>query len=125
MIHNPVIDQMLQRKSIRRYTAEQPSDEVIETIVRAGQQAPFAYQLGSLLLRRDAETNPFHAPLYFTVSVDVQRFERIMAARGWQSALTQIGLPDAIYGRSFPAIPVRMPGIPHNWYVTARKGNRS
>jgi methyltransferase (TIGR00027 family) len=49
--------------------------------------------------------------------------ETFLAQRGWQPALTQIGLPDAIYGRSFPAIPARMPGIPHNWYVTARKGS--
>jgi FMN reductase (NADPH) len=84
MIHNPVIDQMLQRKSIRAYTSQQPSDEVIETIVRAGQQAPFAYQLGSLLLSRKAAKNPFHAPLMFTVCVDVQRFECIMAKRGWK-----------------------------------------
>ena len=100
MIHNPVIDQMLQRKSIRHYTAEQPSDEVIETIVRAGQQAPFAYQLGSLLLSRDASTNPFHAPLLFTVCVDVQRFERIMAQRGWEMgsndlSIMLLGIQDA------------------------------
>ena len=42
MLHNPVIDTLLQRKSIRKYTNVQPSDEVLETIVRAGQQAPFA-----------------------------------------------------------------------------------
>ena len=92
MIHNPVIDQMLQRKSIRSYTPELPSDEVIETIVRAGQQAPFAYQLGSLLLCRDAKANPFHAPLLFTVCVDVQRFERIMVARGWETASNDLSL---------------------------------
>jgi nitroreductase len=45
-----VIATLLSRKSIRRYTDELPSDEVVESIVRAGQQAPFAYQLCSLLL---------------------------------------------------------------------------
>ncbi len=100
MIHNPVIDQMLQRKSIRAYTPERPSDEVLATIVRAGQQAPFAYQLGSLLLRRDPKTNPFHAPLYFIVCVDAQRFERVMAQRGWEMgsndlSLMVIGIQDA------------------------------
>jgi len=50
MIDNPVIKAMLNRKSIRKYTDEMPSDEVIETIVRAGQQAPFASQIYSLLL---------------------------------------------------------------------------
>ena len=100
MIHNPVIDQMMARKSIRKYTSEMPSDEVIETIVRAGQQAPFAYQLGSLLLRRDAKKNPFQAPLLFIVCVDAHRFERIMAKRGWEMgsndlSLMVIGIQDA------------------------------
>lgn len=100
MIHNQVIDQMLQRKSIRKYTEQMPSDEVIETIVRAGQQAPFAYQLGSLLMRRDVKKNPFHAPILFIVCVDAHRFERIMAQRGWEIAsndlsLMVIGIQDA------------------------------
>ncbi|MCU0484770.1 MAG: nitroreductase family protein [Anaerolineales bacterium] len=100
MIHNQVIDQILQRKSIRKYTDQMPSDEVIETIVRAGQQAPFAYQLGSLLLRRDIKGNPFHAPLLFVVCVDAHRFERIMEKRGWEIAsndlsLMVIGIQDA------------------------------
>ena len=47
--------------------------------------------------------------------------EEFLRRRGWRAEMTQIGQPDAIYGRSFPAIPVRMAGIPHNWYVTARK----
>jgi FMN reductase [NAD(P)H] len=100
MIHNQVIDAMLNRKSIRKYTAEQPSDAVIETIVRAGQQAPFAYQLGDLLLSRDPNKNPFHAPLYFTVCVDSHRFELIMGRRKWKPgsndlSLMVIGIQDA------------------------------
>ena len=78
MLSNPVIDAIMRRKSIRRYTQEQPTDEIIRTIVRAGQQAPFAAQLGSLLLRRDLKTNPFKAPLLFTVCVDVHRMEAVM-----------------------------------------------
>lgn len=92
MIHNPTIDVLLQRKSIRKFKPEQPSDEMIETIVRAGQQAPFAYQLGSLLLTRDALKNPFQAPLYFIVCVDAYRFELIMEQRGWQLATNDLSL---------------------------------
>jgi nitroreductase len=92
MLHNSTIDLMLNRKSIRHYTAQQPSDEVIQTIVRAGQQAPFAYQLGSLLLSRDAKKNPFHAPLYFIVCVDSHRFECIMSQRNWQIAVNDLSL---------------------------------
>ena len=90
MIHNPVIDTMLQRKSIRKYTAEQPSDEVIETIVRAGQQAPFAFQTGSVILSRDKKHNPFSAPLLFTICVDLHRFELIMEQRGWKTSCNDL-----------------------------------
>jgi nitroreductase len=81
MINNTVVETLLNRKSIRRYTDESPSDEVIATIVRAGQQAPFAYQLCSLLLLRKKEQNPFQAPLLFTICVDAHQHEQIMAKR--------------------------------------------
>lgn len=92
MISNPVVDALMQRKSIRSYLPEQPTPEVIETIVRAGQQAPFAYQLGSLLLSRQTESNPFKAPLYFIVCVDLHRFELIMAKRGWKTGANDLSL---------------------------------
>jgi nitroreductase len=92
MIHNPVIDTLLNRKSIRSFNPEQPSQEVVETIVRAGQQAPFAYQLGSLLLSRDSQNNPWNAPLFFIICVDAHRFECIMEQRGWQMASNDLSL---------------------------------
>ncbi len=100
MIDNPIVETMLNRKSIRKYTDEMPSDDVIETIVRAGQQAPFASQLGSLLLKRGAENNPFKAPLFFIVCVDSFKWERIMARRGWtmigdDMLLILLGMQDA------------------------------
>jgi nitroreductase len=92
MRKNQVIDAIVSRKSIRTYTDQTPSDEVIETIVRAGQQAPFAYQLGSLLLSRDRDENPFGAPLLFTVCVDVHRLELVMARRGWRIVTNDLSL---------------------------------
>lgn len=81
MLTNSVIETMLNRKSVRKYTDQIPSDEVIATVVRAGQQAPFASQLCSLLLSR--KKAPFGAPLWFTFCVDMHRMELIMAKRGW------------------------------------------
>lgn len=52
MIHKEVIDTMMKRRSVRKYTDQQPDDEVVESIVRAGQQAPFAGQLCSVILTR-------------------------------------------------------------------------
>ncbi len=65
MIENPVIQAMLNRKSVRKYKKDQPSDEVVETVARAGQQAPFASQLYSILLTRKKKAS-FGAPLWFT-----------------------------------------------------------
>lgn len=89
---NPVLDAMMNRKSIRRYGDRAPSDEVVEAVVRAGQQAPFAAQLGSFLLSRDRTRNAFHAPLLFTVCVDSHRLEVVMARRGWKLATNDLAL---------------------------------
>lgn len=89
---NPVLETMLNRKSIRQYTDQAPPDEVVEAVVRAGQQAPFAYQMGSLLLSRDRDHNPFKAPLFFIICVDSHRHEAIMAQRGWQMVQNDLSL---------------------------------
>ena len=42
---------------------------------------------------------------------------------GWKTALSQAGAADANHGRwNLPVIPVNMPNMPHNWFVTAQKG---
>ncbi len=97
---NPVIKCLLDHKSIRKYTDQMPSDEAIQTVVRAGQQAPFASQYYSVLLSRNKERNPFKAPLLFTVCVDSHKFERIMTRRNWKLvtndlALLLFGIQDA------------------------------
>jgi len=99
---NPVLKALLERRSVRRYKADMPANEVVEAVVRAGQQAPFAAQMGSLLLSRDRERHPFRAPLLFTVLVDVHRLERVLAARGWARktcdlAILLFGIQDAAY----------------------------
>jgi len=98
--NNLVIQTMLDHKSIRKYTDEMPSDEVIKTIVRAGQQAPFAYQSYSVLLSRNGEQNPYKAPLLFTICLDPHKFEHIMTRRNWKLitndlALLVLGIQDA------------------------------
>jgi FMN reductase (NADPH) len=84
MLDNPTIQYMLNRKSIRKFTSQDLSDEMIEIIVRAGQQAPFASQIGSLLLSRHREQHPYKAPCLFTICIDAHRWELIMAQRNWQ-----------------------------------------
>jgi nitroreductase len=91
MKSNPIIESMLNRKSIRKYTDEMPTDEVIHSVVRAGQQAPFASQLCSVLLTRKRGV-PFRAPLLFTICVDLHRMELIMARRGWQMVTNDLSM---------------------------------
>jgi FMN reductase (NADPH) len=88
---NDVIETMMNRKSIRKYTDEIPTDAVIHTVVRAGQQAPFASQLCSVLLTRKKGV-PFGAPLLFTICVDLHRMELIMSKRGWQTVTNDLSM---------------------------------
>ena len=78
-----MIKAMLNRKSIRKFTDDIPSDNTVQTIVRAGQQAPFAAQLYSILLSRERKRNACHAPLLFTFCVDLHKMETVMKKRGW------------------------------------------
>jgi FMN reductase (NADPH) len=90
VLTNPVIESILNRKSVRKYTEQKPTDEVIETVVRAGQHAPFAAQLCSLLLTR--KKAPYGAPLWFTICVDMHRMEHIMAKRQWKVAANNLSV---------------------------------
>lgn len=69
-----------------------PLDEVIKTIIRAGQQAPFAYQSYSVLVSRKREQNPYKAPLLFTICLDPHKFELIMARRNWKLVMNDLAL---------------------------------
>jgi nitroreductase len=91
MLTNPLIETMMNRKSIRKYTDEMPSEEVVQAVVRAGQQAPFASQLCSVLLTRKKAV-PFGAPLLFTICVDLHRMELVMSKRGWQKVTNDLSM---------------------------------
>jgi len=95
-----ILDGMMRRVSIRAFTEKEPTLDAIEAVVRTGQRAPFAAQLGSVLLKRDRARNPFGAPLLFTICVDVHRMERVMQARGWRRTMCDLstlllGIQDA------------------------------
>jgi FMN reductase (NADPH) len=98
-IGNSTIDLMMNHRSVRKYTEECPSDEMIRTIVLAGQQAAFAYQGYSFLMTRKGNI-PFKAPLLFTICVDIHKFRIIAEKRDWvikqnDIALLLFGLQDA------------------------------
>ena len=102
MLTNPTIETLMSHRSIRKYTNEIPSNEIIETIVKAGQQAAFAGQLGSLIISREKRNHPFIAPLYFIVCVDINRMQKVMKKRNWEmvssdAAMLLFGVQDACY----------------------------
>ncbi|MEA3267153.1 MAG: nitroreductase family protein, partial [Candidatus Fermentibacteria bacterium] len=102
MIRNEVVDSLMSRRSIRKYTEQIPSEEEILTVVRGGQQAPFAMQLGSVIIQRNRKTNVFNAPIQFIILCDLHRMERVMKARGWRRKASNIhclmfGVQDAAY----------------------------
>jgi FMN reductase (NADPH) len=91
MIRNQVIDILMNRKSARTYKKRKPSREVIETVVRAGQQAPFASQLYSVIYSTEGRL-PFNAPLWFVICVDAHRLELFMRRRGWSVRTNDVTL---------------------------------
>ena len=101
---NPVLQTMLNHKSVRNYKEEMPDEETIEKIVRAGQQAPFVSQLYSILLARKGDKNKiaFDAPLLFTLCVDIHKLKKVMEKRDWELVTNDIsllifGIQDAAY----------------------------
>jgi len=97
-MENPILQTLLAHKSVRKYTDQKPTDEVLQAVVRAGQQAPFAAQLYSVLLTR--KKAPYGAPLWFTICVDLYKLERFMKLRGWEIVSNDLsmlffGLQDA------------------------------
>ncbi len=86
-----MLEPLMQRKSIRRYEKKVPPGETIEKIVRAGQQAPFAAQLYSILLSREGR-HQFGAPLLFTICADLHKLERVMEARDWKIVTNDLSL---------------------------------
>lgn len=100
-MENPVITTLMCHRSVRKYKPDQPDDEIVKKIVRAGQQAPFASQLYSVLLSRKRK-GPFGAPLWFTICIDLYRLERFMALRKWKVVTNDLtllifGIQDAAY----------------------------
>jgi len=101
MKDNEVIRTMMKRKSVRKYRPDMPDRETVETIVRAGQKAPFAAQMYSIILRTKGG-QPFGAPISFVICVDAHKIELFMKKRGWEiktNPLTMLllGMQDASY----------------------------
>ena len=101
MITNQTIETLMNRRSVRKYTDRNLSKDELEVIVRAGQQAPFASQLYSVLYSTEGPI-AFGAPISFVICVDAHKLERFMKLRGWDIitndlTLLLLGMQDAAY----------------------------
>lgn len=98
---NPVIETILHHRSIRKFTDEDVPDDIIEKIVRAGQQAPFTGQMYSVIVCKDKEKKKNiaqylgladKAPVFMLFCADFRRLEKFIAAKGRQNQMEEIGL---------------------------------
>ncbi len=97
-----IIDIMIHRKSIRKYTDQAIEQDILDSLLKASVSAPFAGQTYSILMKRDRKKNPFSAPLFFIFCVDSYKMEKIMEKRGWKMRSNDIsfmllGIQDAAY----------------------------
>ena len=85
-----IFDIMHDRRSIRRFSEKEVSNEVLEKILKAGFRAPFAAQLCSVVYTRDPEKmKQFKGvglypstQVFMIFFVDFLRMEKIMSQRG-------------------------------------------
>jgi nitroreductase len=101
MITNPTVEVLMNRKSVRKFTKRKLTRDELETIVRAGQQAPFASQLCSVLYSTEGPI-AYGAPIWLVPCVDTYKLERFMRLRGWRIVtndltLLLMGMQDAAY----------------------------
>ena len=98
---NPVIETIMHHRSIRKYTDEDVSDDLIETIVRAGQQAPFTGQMYSVIVCKDEEKKKEvaqyfelvdKAPVFMLFCADFRKLEKFIAAKGRGNQMEEIAL---------------------------------
>ncbi|KYK31743.1 MAG: hypothetical protein AYK19_16380 [Theionarchaea archaeon DG-70-1] len=98
---NAVIDTILHHRSIRKFTEKDVPDDIIETLVRAGQQAPFTGQMYSIVVCKDKEKKKRlatylgladKAPVFMLFCADFRRLEKFIAAKGRKNQMGEIGL---------------------------------
>ncbi|MCG3226323.1 MAG: nitroreductase family protein [Candidatus Heimdallarchaeota archaeon] len=87
---NDLFNIIYNRRSIRRFSNEEVSNEVLEKILKAGFRAPFAAQLCSVVYTRDSEKmKKFKGiglypstKVFMIFFIDFRRMEKIMTQRG-------------------------------------------
>jgi len=93
---------MLARASVRRFTDQAVKRELIEQIIRAGQQAPFTAQMYSFVVTTDQAKREQaaavlggmvrRAPVFVLVCVDFRKLEKFIQYRGRHNLSDNLGM---------------------------------
>jgi len=109
---NPVMENLLTRASVRRFTDQEISDELVTKIVQAGQQAPFTGQMYSVVATKNPELKermsqyfgslPKLGSVFMLICVDFARLEQFIAAKERVNSFDDqwmmiLGIQDAAY----------------------------
>ncbi|MGC1122593.1 MAG: nitroreductase family protein [Candidatus Methanofastidiosia archaeon] len=98
---NAVIDTLMHHRSIRKFTEEKVPESIIETLVRAGQQAPFTGQMYTVIVCTDEEKKrrvaeyfemAGKAPVFMLFCVDFRKLEKFVAAKERKNEMEEIAL---------------------------------
>ncbi len=107
-----VMSALLERASVRKFAEREVPVEVVEAVVRAGQQAPFTGQMYSVVVTTDRQRRRIlaesfgrlasAAPVFALICVDFRKLEKFIAARGRENrtddlSLLFLGIQDAAY----------------------------
>ncbi len=101
MKDNAVLKLFKERATVRRYKDEQVPKDVIETIAWAGQRAPFATQMYSVVVsqspdKKDALRSLFGplgaAPIFFLICSDLHKIETMVGIEGPKAEVDDLNL---------------------------------
>lgn len=109
---NETIKTILTHASIRQFTNQDVSDELIEQIARAGQQAPFTGQMYACVYTRCKEKRqeltkyfgqlPLKGPVFMLFCLDFRKLEKFISSKGRQNTANDtmmmfLGIQDVAY----------------------------
>lgn len=98
---NAVIDTLMHHRSIRKFTDEKVPESLIETLVRAGQQAPFTGQMYTVIVCTDEERKRSvaeyfemagRAPVFMLFCADFRKLEKFITEKGRKNEMEEIAL---------------------------------
>ncbi|NLK01131.1 MAG: hypothetical protein GX318_07840 [Clostridia bacterium] len=107
-----VLDAILNRATVRSYLDKDVSDEIIEKLAKAAQQAPFTGQMYAFIYTKDQEKRDIlseefghfiaEAPVFILFCMDFRKLEKFIAYKGRENASSDIqmlflGIQDVAY----------------------------